>query len=199
MSKGKIDATTLAAEAYSREWLAKTWDEVDDLMDQANEIIAKEEEGSAVPTLSNANRLSLLRKQMETLQSNITNELNSLTTNTCVHTKAINSSTHTIYTEMLSNVSKQLTVFGELSNSILTLSGVDFEKDLVSHEEFRQKEQKRVLDVQVKLAKLVPDDANQIEQLKQKVDEYTKKILAALICRQYGRRWIKSTDKSRKW
>ena len=50
-----------------------------------------------------------------------------------------------------------------------------------------------------KVAGTVWDDANQIEQLKQKVDEYTKKILAALICRQYGRRWIKSTDKSRKW
>ena len=223
VSKGKFDAATLAAETYSSEWLSKTWDEVDELVDRANVLIEGEELLTAEQPLTKTQKLSLLRKQMETLQRDVTNELDSLSTNTAV--EKLNTSTHAVYAGMLSKVQVQLqTTYGELSKSILTLSGADFDEDVKKHEDFRQLEQKRFLDVQVKLAKLAPDssqaksppiraavqmekctaptfsgrtieypefkqswckiagtvwdDANQIEQMKQKVDVYTKKIVS---------------------
>ena len=73
VSKGKFDAATLAAETYSSEWLSQTWDDVDELMDAANELIEGEEMLNTEQPLSKAQKLSLLRKQMETLQLGITN------------------------------------------------------------------------------------------------------------------------------
>ena len=152
VSKAKLDADALAAETHSNEWLREIWEEHDTLLDEANNVIENVEE-SANPSLPTDKQLSLLQKKMVSMRLNIKNELDLLTTNTTIDT--LDSSVHSSYSDMLSKLNEKLqSTFGELSSSILTLTNADFETVATDHEDFRQEQQKRVLDLQFKLVKL---------------------------------------------
>ena len=233
VSKAEFDPPALAAETFSDKWLETIWEEADTLADLAHEKIHASETPSESPSLTPANQLLLLQKQMASLKVNITNELDALSTNT--KDDKLSPASQAVFAEMTEKVQSQLdSAFSQLSLSILNISGTDTAKTIDEHETFKQTQQKRLLDVRVQLAKLAAntekaasasatptqpaatvssrsvemekckaptfsgrtidypefkrswckvagvawDDGNQLEQMKQKVDECTKKIVS---------------------
>ena len=239
VSKAGFEPAALAAEAFSNQWLEGIWEQADELCDEAREILHLAEDLSRPKTLSPEQQLLIASKQMDSLQANISDEIEVLWSNTDV--EVISSPTHAIYTEMMNNVSVQLDApYNELSRAILNLSLSDTEKVISEHELFRQNQQRRLVGVKVKLAQLAKnetdikspsmlasntqatrsvemekckaptfsgrtidypefkrswckvaavawDDANQLEQMKQKVDSYTKKIISR--CKDMNEVW----------
>ena len=93
---------------------------------------------------------------MDSLQANIIDEMEVLLCSTDI--QAISSTTHVIYTEVMDNVAIQLDApYNKLSGAILNLSVSDTETVISEHESFRQNQQKRLVEVKVKLAQLVKD------------------------------------------
>ena len=232
------DETALSAETYSRTWLEARWSEVDEICDSANEIIEAEAKAAEPRQLQPQQQRYLLEKQMETLQSNLKKEIETLHASTS--TTTINTTTHELYTTMITNADNQLNgYFGELSQQLLALSGDQFNNVCAQHEAFKQTHQKTIVEVRIKLAQLAPspdtaaptpdpsarsqsrslemeksraptfsgnildypefkrgwckvagaawDDANQLEQIKLKVDAYTKKIISR--CKDMAEVW----------
>ena len=227
--KSKFDDDALAQETYSNQWLEKLWNDVDEILDKANDIIEQEEKANEPKSFLPEQSLLILQQQMNSLQISINDEIDALIKETNV--EKLNESSHNIYSSMVEEVNAHLNDdYGELSRSILQLSHEEFEDTLSKHEEFKRSQQKRILNIRLKLAglaKSVPtehpprpmtamrtvemekckaptfngnvieypefkrawckiagtvwDDANQIEQMKFKVDGHTKQIISRCV------------------
>ena len=159
ISKAEFPTEALAAEAYSNEWLEGLWEEVDNLCDKGNEIIHHIETASDPPSLQADQKTFILEEQMKSLQLSICNEIDILTSNTSVENLATPS--HAVYTDMTTRVGNQLNgPFRDLSKSILDLSGANLQDVVTNHEQFHQVQHKRLLDVQINLAKLAPSSTD---------------------------------------
>merc|ERR1712105_578225 len=91
---------------------------------------------------------------MDSLQINISNEIDALIKETNVDT--LNTTSHNIYCGMVEKLGMLLNDdFGELSKSILSLPIEDFENTIAKHEDYRRIQQKRILDLRLKLVGLV--------------------------------------------
>ena len=153
VSKSEFDDDALTAEKFNNEWLEGIWQETDELSDEANVVIHADEMPTEAPTVSIATKLLILQKQMDSLQLNVTNDLDVLCSKTSVAN--LPSASHAIFTEMVSRAATQLEKpYRELSQSILTLSGTHSADVVDQHETFRQNQHKRLTDVQVNLASL---------------------------------------------
>ena len=156
VSKAEFDDTALSAERFTNKWIENIWQETDELCEAASNIVALDEVPSETPILSLEAQLLILEKQMESLQSNIANELDALCSRTSVEN--IPSASRAIFTEMKSKVAAQLeTPYRELSQSITALSSTETARVINEHETFRQMQHKRLVDIQVNLASLAND------------------------------------------
>ena len=117
------------------------------------DIIENEEKGRKTRAMPTEQSLLIMQNQMASLQISITNGIDALTKETNV--ESINSASHDIYSSMIEGVSAQLSDdYVELSRSILLLSNEEVENTIAEHEEFKRLQQKRILDVRLKLAGL---------------------------------------------
>ena len=129
------------------------WEEADVLCDKATDIIHASESASEPPALTQGNKLLILHKQMDSLKLSITNEIDALSTNT--KDDKLSLASQAVFSDMTDKVASQLeSSFNELSLSILNISGTDAARTIDEHENFKQTQQKRLLDVRVQLAKL---------------------------------------------
>ena len=156
--KAELDDAALAADKYSNSWLEKIWEEADLLHDKALGILEKDVVSTDPPVVPVNTKLSVLNKQMDSMKITITEDIDVLQTKTTVET--LQSASHAVYTEMLSKVTSQLEAsFKDLSASILSLSGANSETVIDDHETFRKAQHKRLVDVQLNLAKLASQPA----------------------------------------
>ena len=117
------------------------------------DIIYRAEKSTAP---SNAQQYSILTTKMSSLKIEIQNTIDVLTTETTVD--SLSTGQCKIYTEMLSSVTTQLgDPYSKLVDSILPLAGTDTATVHNGLEEFRQQQSKRLVDIQMKLAKLTKD------------------------------------------
>ena len=153
VSKTELSGEALSKETFSNEWLESQWAETDDLVDKANVIVLTVEDASKPPVLQVEQKTLILEEQMKSLQLSITNQVDILVQNTAG--EAIPPASHAIYTGMTSDVKKQLNgAFRDLSKSLFDCSGANLQAVLTNHEQFHQTQEKRILDVQINLARL---------------------------------------------
>lgn len=230
VSKAELSEENLAAQIFSNQWLEQRWTEADTALDKANITLQTLEEGDMPPPLQHNQKVIILEQQMNSLKLSITNRIDSLVSLT---EESITKEAHPTYTTMAVDISKVLqTDFRELYTQVVASSGNNLANVVKSLEEFRVSQEKRLIDVQLMLAKTTPsphtltnssdsaptdvrrgrsveiekcklpsfsgdiisypefkkswkkvagvnlDEDNQIEQMKFKVDDHTKRIIS---------------------
>ena len=241
-SKAELTEEDLQKEQFSMAWLETQWEEVGDVIERAEEILHTADMLTEAPIHTNDQKLSILSKQMESLQIQITSEIEGLSAKSIDDVN--NSVTLQIYTDMTKNLKLGLeSTFDELSQKILSLQNSDiFQKTLDEHADFRQSYGMRLTQIQLQLAEksvahtnsattshsltsadsvyprgiemeksrapifsgktidypefkrgwnkvagIVWDDANQVEQIKLKVDTETRRIITR--CKTMSEIW----------
>ena len=149
VSKAEFSEDQLKAETYSAEWLENEWLEIMDLQEKFDEKLTLCTADTTTPIQSNAQKLQVCRKQMETLQLDIKTKIEQLMSRTSGET---NPGATKVYEQMLSEVKQCLTTqFSELQQTILSLDG-DINNTLDSYEKFRQTQQTHIVNIQLHLA-----------------------------------------------
>ena len=224
-SKADFTPEQLKNEHYNAEWLEGQWDEVSELQVSFAEKILICTAATAPPVQTNAQKLQVFEKQMESLQQDIKIKVDQLMSR--VSSSPIKVTALTGYEEMLSDIKQCLHVrFEQLLQSILALSS-DLDTVLDDCETFRQSQQPKLVTIQLHLADAVADksasaqsslqphmkgvemekskaptfngrtldyphfkrgwkkvagavwtDDNQVEQIKLKVDERTRRLIS---------------------
>ena len=155
VSKSEFSEEDLAQQTCSNAWLEAIWEEADDLIDKATEILDTAADTFKEPLLQTSQKVLILQDQMEALRVTITNKLNVIEKE--VVSVSLSTASHSNCTKLLDDVNTQLyEKFPELSKSIIELSGRDLEKVIEEHRTFHSAEEKRSLDFQVKLSTLTP-------------------------------------------
>ena len=156
VSKAELTSEQLADEQFSSEWLESQWDAVSLLRDKVEEILEIATEEVKVPTQTTQQKLAIYDKQMESLQMDITSEIDNIFNKTSENT--LNSAAHKRYDEMLKSLKIRLQQpYAELSEKILALVKQDeFPEKLNDHEHFRQTQQQKLLVIQLQLADNAP-------------------------------------------
>ena len=155
MSKAELTPEQLSAEVYNTGWLENEWDEVNDLQLKFMDKMSVCTANTTAPVQTNAQKLQVFEKQMETLQLDIKTRTDQLMSRTAQQIKATQLKT---YEEMLTDLKQCLHGrFDELLQSILTLSS-DVDKVIEDCENFRQTHQHHFVTIQFRLADVLPDE-----------------------------------------
>ena len=163
VSKAEFTDDQLQSERYSLEWLENEWIEVGEIQDKMCEKLSV----SAPPVQSNSQKLFICVKQMESLQLDIKKKLDNL------HSKTDPSSSISsiqAYTDLVSNVKDCLTKdFNILAQTIMSLDAAnDVTEKCTQFEEFRQVQQSKIVDIELRLAEKVssPSTSSTINRMK---------------------------------
>ena len=158
VSKAELSTDDLAAQSFSNEWLEGRWVEADEVIDQANDVLHAAEVNLKEPVLQIQQKKLILEQEMKALQSSISNKIDVLSKETGGEIMSLAS--HPVYTGIVADVNKQLRdTYKSLSKSIMDCSGDKLEEVIENHGSFLADQEKRLLDVQMKLAKLTPSTA----------------------------------------
>ena len=161
ISKAELTAEQLAQEDLNEEWLETEWDAVSELQIAYMEKLSICTATTAPPVQTNAQKLQVLQKQMETLQLDIETRIDKLMSRTA---EPLTDAQLKVYDEMFLEVKQCLVVqFSELLQSILTLS-TDMGKTLEDSEKFRRTQQEHLVTIQFRLADAVLDKSSAAEQ-----------------------------------
>ena len=144
VSKCEFTDDQLAAETYSTTWLETEWDSVSDIQDKVEQKLTL----TLPPTQTNAQKLIILRKQMETLKLDIDTNVSHLLVKTVSEVPSPK-----VYKDMLLNVRSSLdNDFKTLAERIMSLETVDLAGTCDEFEKFRQKQQTNLSTIQLQLA-----------------------------------------------
>ena len=159
--KSEFSDEDLADQTYSAKWLEERWDEADDLLDKACDALHSAEQTHATSSLQSEQ--VVLVEQMTSLKVSITNRINAATREQSAET--ILASSHTAVTDVVGNVEKQLNdSYRQLSKTIIN-STSDSSADIIAeHELFYQTQEKRIIDLQLLLARRAPTSPIHSEQ-----------------------------------
>ena len=159
VSKAELSEENLSAQIFSNQWLEERWTEADGVLDQANAMLQNLEDQDNPPPLQHNQKVIIIEEQMKSLQLSITNRIDSLFSLT---EESITKEAHPTYSTMVADISNVLhTEFRELSTKIIASSGDNLATVVKSLEEFRVSQEKRIVDVQIMLAKTTPKTASQ--------------------------------------
>ena len=151
VTKAGFSDEQLAAENYSSTWLESEWEAMDDIQNQVEAALSED-----LPTQrSEAQKLEICMKQMETLKLDIDSKTTNLTTELAAPT--INSASLKLINDMLQDVKSSLnTDFTGLSKDIMSLDHTNVVNRCQEFEEFRRTQLSKVDTIGFQLAKKTP-------------------------------------------
>ena len=148
-SKADFTSDQLKQETYNAEWLEKEWDEISDLQELFEDKLSLCTADTAPPVKTNAQKLQVLQKEMQTLQADIKTTIDQLMSRT---SEPVTGGLLKVCEEMLSDVKQCLHVtFSDLLQSILALSS-DRGTTLDQYEQFQQTYLPHLVTIQLHLA-----------------------------------------------
>ena len=162
-SKAALPVDDFAQEVYSDTWLQARWDEADTQIDIANDALHLAIETAKAPKVGL--ELIMLEERLKSLQLSICNKIDSITMalgSTGDVAGAADSGTGTDgsgagFSVMLDEVGDQLNrKHRELSRSVVALMTENIPEAIANHERFHQENEKRLIDLRVKLVKSMP-------------------------------------------
>ena len=155
-SKAALSVDDFAQEVYSDTWLQARWDEADTQIDIANDALHLAIETAKAPKVGY--ELIMLEERLKSLQLSIGNKIDSITLalgSTGDVAGAADSGTG--YSVMLDEVGDQLNrKHRELSRSVVALMTENIPEAIANHEKFHQENERRLIDLRVKLVKSLP-------------------------------------------
>ena len=145
VSKSGLTDEQLAQERYSETWLQNEWNEVTDIQEQVETKLSS----LAAPAQSDKDKLLICTNQMQSLQLNIERKVDNL------HNKTDPSSEMTStegLSKLLSDVDTCLHDFSALADKIHSLDIANIGTNSQQFELFRQAQQKKIADIELRLA-----------------------------------------------
>ena len=151
VTKAGFSDEQLAAETYSSTWLESEWEAIDDIQNEVEEALSEDLPAQR----SDAQKLEICMKQMETLKLDIDSKTTNLTKELAEPT--INSASLKLINDMLEDVKSILnTDFTGLSKDIMSLDHTNVVNRCQEFEEFRRTQLSKVDTIGFQLAKKTP-------------------------------------------
>ena len=145
VSKAGFTDDDLSQEHYSLSWLENEWSEAADLEEQVESKLST----LTAPTQSNKDKLLICNNQMESLRLNIERKVDNLHESTNSSAQ-INSTDG--FSELLTDIGSCLNDFTVLADKIHSLDINNIETNSQRFEIFRQTQQKKIADIELRLA-----------------------------------------------
>ena len=148
--KADLSEDQLAEEVFSDNWLQERWDEADMQIDIANDKLYLAKETAEKPEV-NTTRL-MLEERMKSLEISISSKLDVISKELAV--ADLSKFSVTGFADMLADAENQLhESHRDLSKSIISMMDENAPETIVSHEQFHRVHEKRIIELQVALAR----------------------------------------------
>ena len=163
LAKADLTPEQLATETHNSEWLESVWISHSVLLQQAEDAISKLTADAAPPTHSNAQKLIIFTKKMESLQADIKQQIANVTEKLAEQ----DFSCHSIHQQILDNLILTLSSeYETLSQNILLLDATNIETIIAAHTTFSQQQKSEVQKLQLTLAAKSPSKQSSSTPLK---------------------------------
>ena len=157
--KAELTDEQLSGEVFSDSWLQERWDEADEQIDIANDKLYLANEAARKPEVQT--QCLVLEERLKSLQIGIASKIDAVAKE--LSAENFSSATTISFAEMLADAESQLhETHRNLSKAILSVKGDNIAETIASHETLHRTQEKRILDIQVILAKRVPEPAKEV-------------------------------------